>query len=72
MKTEYIFQSLTKDKKSKLYTQSFNTKEAALDTYRQMSEIGQNQHFRVIKREVSEEVIAESDDYRQARFDFVD
>jgi hypothetical protein len=72
MKTEYIFQSLTKDKKSQLYSHLFQSKEDALDTYRQMSEISKNQHFRVIKRVISDEVIAESDDYRQASFNFVD
>ena len=70
METLYIVTALTKDKKGELHSSSYKQKKEALDAYQVMCENYLNYHYRVTKRQIVEETIVESDDYRQQKFSF--
>lgn len=70
METKYIFKELTENKKGELYSIPYSDKKTALAAYSKMCEDHPQKHFRVLKRQTIEDVIAESDDYRQAKFAF--
>lgn len=70
METKYIFKELTENRKGEVYSIPYSEKGAALASYTKMCEEHPTKNFRVVKRRVVEEVIAESDDYRQQKFSF--
>lgn len=45
-------------------------KKRAFEHYSRMCECFPTCNFKIVKREIVEETIAESDDYRQQKFDF--
>jgi hypothetical protein len=47
------------------------TKKVAMDRYASLCEEYPKIKFKIVKRITTEEIIAESEDVRQARFDFV-
>lgn len=68
--TQYIFKALAANKKSEIYSVPYSDKKTALAAYSKMCEDCPQDHFKVIKRQTIEDVIAESDDYRQQKFSF--
>lgn len=68
--TEYILQALT-SKNGILYSLETKNKKEALEQYSKLCETCPKDKFRLIKRITTEETIAESEDIRQASFDFV-
>jgi hypothetical protein len=69
-KTEYVLVALT-PKNSVLFTQPFESKKLAIANYNNLCEENPLAKYQIIKRQTVEELIAESEDYRQQRFEFV-
>ena len=70
MQTNYVFVVLTPDKKGVSYTESFSERNEAIRTYQKLCEANPKSNYKVIRRDVIEKTIAESDDCRQTKFSF--
>lgn len=70
LKTEYTIQQVSKDKTKVIYCVSFAKKEEAIKKYKSFCENEPACTYRLLKTEVSEEIIAQSEDYRQTKFSF--
>jgi hypothetical protein len=69
MKTKFLVQQLGPNKKA-IWTTSFNLKKDALESYSDLCESFPADKFVVVRSVTTEEIIAESEDVRQTRFDF--
>jgi len=68
-KTEFVVVALT-PKNGVLFTHPFSLKKDAVQAYQSLCEESPKKHYKIVKRQIIEETIAESDDYRQAIFAF--
>ena len=68
--TEYFVQGITDDRQIVEIGRTTNKKQA-FRLYQMYCEDHPKSKFKVVKRITTEETIAESEDVRQARFDFV-
>lgn len=67
--TEFIVVALTY-KNNVLFTQPFSLKKDAIKAYQALCEQFPKEKYKIVKREIVEETIAESEDFRQQRFEF--
>jgi hypothetical protein len=68
--TEYFVQRVGSNQGEFTDTRT-RMKKSALDRYSYLCETYPQVKFKIVKRIITDEVIAESEDVRQARFDFV-
>jgi hypothetical protein len=64
--TEFIIKS-----SSDITKGVFKEKKNAFEFYKDLCEFYPEEQFKIIKKQVIEETIAESNDYRQKSFDFI-
>jgi hypothetical protein len=68
--TKYILKTLIGKDKRVADVLEYSNKKTALEGYQKYCEGLPKEKFWVIKQQIIEEIIAESDDYRQQRFEF--
>lgn len=69
MKTLYRVSQVNPKGKT-IWAEEFDNKDVSLKTYQHLYESYKEENFKVSKVTILEETIAQSDDYRQAKFDF--